>query len=135
MNASLSSELFWLVLTLIMTAIFWIPYIVNRLLETGIFKALWDPYGQTDTHKDWALRMMRAHQNAMENLVLFAPLVILIQITGMNTETTATACMTYFFARILHYFAFTFAIPLLRVITFALGFVVPMVLGISLLGI
>jgi len=76
---------------------------------------------------------MQAHANAVENLAIFAPLVILIQITGMNSNTTATACMIYFFARLTHYFVFTFAVPLLRVVTFLLGFAAQIVLGLRLL--
>ena len=133
MNLSLSNELYWLTLTVLMTSLFWVPYIINRMLEQGIFNALWDRYGYTDTSKDWARRMMQAHVNAVENLVLFAPLVILIQIAGANSTTTATACMIYFFARLVHYFAFTFAVPLLRVVTFLLGFGSQAVLALTLL--
>jgi len=47
--------------------------------EMGVLNALWVPYGRTNTNRDWAVRMMQAHENAVENLVLFAPLVILMQ--------------------------------------------------------
>ncbi len=132
---ALTDELYWLVLTLIMTALFWVPYILNRMLEQGIFNALWDPYGRTDTQRAWAQRMVQAHTNAVENLVIFAPLVILIEITAVNSRTTALACMVYFFARLVHYVAFSFAIPLLRVVTFLIGFAVQMLLAFELLGI
>lgn len=135
MNNSLSPELFWLIMTLLMTALFWIPYIINRMLELGILNALWDRFGLTDTNKDWARRMMQAHDNAIENLVLFAPLVILVQMTETNTTATATACMIYFFARLIHYLVFTFAIPLLRVLTFLIGAGVQIFLAITLLGV
>jgi len=113
----------------------WIPYIINRLLEQGIFNAVWDPTGDTYTKKIWANRMMSAHKNAVENLVVFAPLVILIEITGLNSSATATACMIYFFTRLCHYLVFTFALPLLRVITFLTGFAVQVFLAATLLGI
>jgi len=79
--------------------------------------------------------MMSAHKNALENLVIFAPLVILIQVSGLNSSSTATACMIYFFARLTHYFVFTFALPLLRVVTFLIGFGTQMFLAVTLLGI
>ena len=122
MNTTLSAELFWLVMTILMTSLFWIPYIVNRMLEQGIPNALWDPFGRIDTNKDWARRMMQAHNNAVENLIVFAPLVILIQITGLHSSITENACMLYFFARLLHFLVFTFAVPILRVVTFLVGF-------------
>lgn len=105
------------------------------MIELGILKAIWDRYGVTDTKKDWANRMMHAHENAVENLVVFAPLVILIHITGMNSTTTESACIVYFFARLTHYFAFTFAAPLLRVMTFLIGFGVQAILALTLLGV
>ncbi len=134
MKPELSTELYWLTLTVLMTAVFWIPYILNRMLDQGILSALWDPYGHTDTQRAWARRMMQAHVNAVENLVIFAPLAILIQITGLNSTTTSTACMVYFFARLAHYLVFTFAIPLFRVVTFLVGFGVQVVLASKLLG-
>jgi uncharacterized MAPEG superfamily protein len=133
MSTSLSTEFYWLVLTILMTALFWVPYILNRMLEQGIATALWDPHGVTDTRKAWARRMMQAHQNAIENLVLFAPLVILIQIMGLNSDASATACMVYFFARLLHYIVFTFAVPVLRIVTFLIAFAAQITLALQLL--
>lgn len=117
-----SADLFWLLLTLIMTSLFWIPYIINRMLEQGIMNALWDPYGDTSTQRAWAQRMMQAHANAVENLVIFVPLMILIQLNGLQSTATATAGMIYFYARLIHFLVFTFAIPYLRVISFLTGF-------------
>ena len=130
----LSTEIFWLVMTLLMTSLFWVPYILNRIFEQGVLNALWDPYGKTHTDKAWAQRMMQAHVNAVENLVIFAPLVIMVQLTGVNSATTAMACMIYFFTRLVHYLVFTFAIPVLRVPSFITGFVVQLVLAFALLG-
>lgn len=135
MNTTLSNELFWLVLTTLMTGLFWIPYILNRMFEQGILNAIWDPHGNTDTKSAWAYRMMRAHENAVENLAIFAPLVIAIQITNLNTDLTSSACLIYFCARFAHYIAFTFAIPVLRVVTFLAGFTVQFILALVLLGI
>lgn len=133
MSTALSNEIYWLVLTTLMTSLFWIPYIINRMIELGVLNALWDRYGNTDTDKAWAQRMMDAHANAVENLVIFAPLVILIQMTGMNSTTTTTACMIYFFARLVHYIAYTFAAPILRVVTFITGFGAQLMLALTLL--
>jgi uncharacterized MAPEG superfamily protein len=135
MNATLSNEVFWLVLTLLMTALFWVPYILNRMLEQGVWNALRDPQGETGTARHWARRMMKAHDNAVENLVIFGPLVILVELTGVHSQATATACMVYFFARLVHYTVFTFAVPVLRVVAFLAGFGAQLVLLRALLGI
>ena len=57
MNISLSVEIYWLILTITMTSLFWVPYIINRMIEQGILNALWDPYGLTDMQKNWVCRM------------------------------------------------------------------------------
>ena len=78
--------------------------------------------------------MRRAHQNAIENLAVFAPLVLVLHATGISTPATATACVVYFYARAVHFVVFTFKIPVLRVVTFAFGFGAQMALALSLLG-
>lgn len=117
-----------------MTALFWVPYILNRMKEQGVLNALWDRYGETTTEVAWAQRMMDAHMNAVENLVIIVPLVILIQLHGLNSQLTATATMVYFFARLTHYFVYTFAVPLLRVLSFLTGVGAQLVLVGVLLG-
>ena len=134
MNLELSTELHWLIATILMTSMLWIPYILNRMFEQGIFNAIWDPQGHTETKRDWARRMMQAHENAVENLVIFVPLVVLVQVTGLNSEITASACILYFFTRMVHYLAFTFAVPIVRVVTFLVGFGVQVTLALTLLG-
>lgn len=132
---TLSAELYWLTLTALMTGLMWVPYIINRLFEQGIGFALWDPQGDTKTKFSWAERMMRAHSNAVENLVIFAPLALAVQLTEMNNERTALACMLYFYSRLAHYIVFTLAVPVMRIITFAAGVVAQFILAFTLLGI
>jgi len=131
---SVSKEIYWLTLTIIMTASLWIPYIINRIIELGALNAFWDPFGNTSTDKAWAQRMMDSHYNAVENLVIFAPLVILVQIYSANTNITATACMIYFFSRLTHYVSYTFAIPFLRVVTFLTGYGMQLILALTILS-
>ena len=130
----MTTELYWLVLSILLTAVLWLPYIINRLVEQGFFTALWDPDGETSTKTAWAERLMNAHVNAVENLVLFAPLVIILQILDMNTELTAMATMLYFFSRLAHVLLFTLRTPVLRILAFFGGFIAQMMLIFTLLG-
>ena len=118
----ITPELFWLACTTAMTSIFWMPYILNRIVERGLFKALWDPHGDTTTASPWADRMMRAHKNAVENLCVFAPLVLVLHVCNIHTAATATAAATYFFARLGHMIVFTLGMPIIRVVLFLAGF-------------
>jgi len=129
---SMSIEMYWLLLTVLMTSLFWVPYILNRLAEQGIFAGLWDPEGVTGARAKWAGRMMQAHTNAVENLVVFAPLVIMLQLLEMSTAATANASMIYFFARAAHYLVFSLGIPVIRIVVFIIGFACQIVLAVSL---
>jgi uncharacterized MAPEG superfamily protein len=135
MNATMTTELFWLLLTTFMTGVMWVPYIINRIVEQGPGQIKGDRQGTTATAISWADRMMRAHQNAVENLVVFVPLVLMVQLTGINNGITATACAVYFFARLAHYLVFTFGMPVLRVFTFAIGVACQLVLVFTLFGV
>lgn len=130
----MTNELYWLVLSILLTAILWLPYIVNRLAEQGFFQALWDPDGETSTKIAWAERLMSAHNNAVENLVVFAPLVIIVHILGMSTELTSMAAILYFFSRLAHAILFTLRVPVLRIIAFFGGFIAQMIFIFTLLG-
>jgi uncharacterized MAPEG superfamily protein len=130
----MTAELFWLAATLLMSSMLWIPYILNRMKERGAWNALWEPQGETQAVAPWAERMMRAHGNAVENLVIFAPLVLALQLQDISNALTETACIVYFFARATHYIVFTLGVPLLRVIAFVAGFACQLALALTLLG-
>jgi len=72
----LSAELTWLVWTALLTALLWIPYILKLLSEQGVTNALMDGEHVAPPRAAWAQRAKRAHTNAVENLVVFAPLVL-----------------------------------------------------------
>jgi len=129
----LSAELHWLVLSCLLTGLLWVPYILNRMIENSPLPALWNPMPDTRPKAQWAERLMRAHENAIENLVVFAPLVLIIEILKVGTDVTAMACVVFFTARVAHVVIFTLAIPLLRVIAFMVSFAAQMVLAIHLL--
>lgn len=131
-NSIISTEIYWLTLTVAMSAILWLPYILNRLYEEGIGKALWNPEPDAGPKAQWAVRMMAAHENAVENLVIFAPLVLIIQVLGINNESTAFACALYFFSRLAHYLVFSFGIPVLRVVIYFVSFYAQVLLAVAI---
>jgi uncharacterized MAPEG superfamily protein len=110
------------------------PIIVNRLWERGPWKALKNPEPDVRPHADWAYRLASAHRNAVENLVVFAPLALIVHVLGLGDGITAVACSAFVWSRIAHALIYTFGIPLLRTIAFAVGFVAEMVLALRALG-
>lgn len=130
----MTTELYWLTLSVLLTALLWIPYILNRLVEQGVLTALWDPEGETATRVGWARRLMAAHENAVENLVIFAALVLIAHVAGVSTELTQLATVLYFFSRLAHVVLFTLKTPVLRILAFFGGFIAQMIMVVALLG-
>lgn len=114
-------ELLYLVYVTLFTGLLWVPYILNRMLVRGIVETA----GYSDQPKPqspWAQRLMKAHSNAIENLVVFGLLVLAANALGIANDATVTAAMVYFWARVLHAVAYTLAIPWVRTAGFIIGF-------------
>lgn len=134
MPVQTSPELFWLTLVALLTALLWVPYILQLIAQMGVMGALMDGEG-THPHKaEWALRAKRAHYNAVENLVVFAPLALAVHVLGASTTATALAVAVYFWARLAHYLFHLFAVPVVRTLAFLVGWACQIVLGLTLLG-
>lgn len=131
---NISSELLYTTLTAIFTGLIWMPIILNRLAEMGPWKALKNPQPDVRPDADWAYRLANAHRNAIENLVVFAPLAITVHILQLSTAGTAKAAAVFFFARVAHALIYTFGIPLLRTIAFAIGVFCQVFLAGRILG-
>lgn len=97
MNAALPPEVFWLVAVTSMTALVWVPYIVNRIGENGLWAALGNREPDARRRAAWAHRMESAHGNAVENLAIFAPPALAVHVTGASTALTAGAAMVFFY--------------------------------------
>lgn len=132
--AAPSPEILYTTLTALFTGLIWVPIIVNRLAEMGPWKALKNPEPDVRPHADWAYRMAHAHRNAVENLVVFAPLAIIVHVLQLGTAGTAKAAGIFFIARVAHAVIYTFGVPLLRTIAFFVGFLCQVFLAGRILG-
>ena len=131
---TLSSELIYTGATAAFTGLIWVPIILNRLGEMGAWKALKNPEPDVRPQAIWAYRLSHAHRNAVENLVVFAPLALAVHIAGLSNPVTALACLIFFIARVTHAVIYTFGIPLLRTIAFAIGCGSQVVVALRLFG-
>lgn len=131
----MKTEIYWLTLTLLMTALFWVPYILDRIAVRGLWPAISDRHAETgEQHSAWAKRAMAAHRNAVENLVIFAPAVLTAHALNISTAATEMAAILYFFARLAHFVVYTAGIPVVRTLAFALGAVCQVVIIATILG-
>ena len=62
----------------------------------------------------WAGRAARAHHNMLENLVLFAALVLVAIAAGRTNGTTLLGAQIFFWARLAYALAYLAGIPRLR---------------------
>ena len=128
----MTRELFWLTLTVILTGILWIPYIINRSQVRGLSGAMANPSRGDKPHAPWATRLMFAHDNAVENLVIFAPLVLILNALDYSTTWTAIAAAVFFWARVAHVIVYTLGIPVFRTAAFTVGFLAQLVLVLGI---
>lgn len=125
-------ELMYLVWVTILTALMWIPYVLDRIAVWGLA----DTVGYPESPKPqtpWARRMKAAHANAIENLVVFAALVLVANAVGVSNGATVFAAALYFWTRLVHLLAYTLAMPWVRTIAFFAGFIAQAIFAWQLL--
>jgi uncharacterized MAPEG superfamily protein len=128
----MTRELFWLTLTVILTGLLWVPYILNRCMVRGLGGAMANPSRNDKPHAEWATRLMFAHDNAIENLAIFAPLVLILNAIDYSSQTTVLACAVYFWARVAHLIVYTMGLPVFRTLAFTVGFLAQAVLALAI---
>ena len=117
----MKTELQYLTYVAVLTGLLWVPYVLDRFRVRGIP----DTVGYPDNPRPqslWARRLMKAHDNAVENLVVFAALVLAANAAGISGGVVATAAIVYFWARLAHVIAYALALPWVRTLAFTVGF-------------
>ena len=128
----MKTELLYLTLVTALTGLLWVPYILDRIATRGLLDAVGYP-ANPKPQSPWAVRLMRAHDNAVENLVVFAALVLVANAVGVSNGVVAGAAVVYFWARVVHAVAYTFGVPWLRTLAFAVGFVAQAAIALQIL--
>ena len=128
----MKTELLYLALVTAFTGLMWIPYVLDRLLVRGLIDAVGYPENPKP-QSAWAQRLMKAHANAVENLVIFATLVLLAHTMGVTSAAIASAAILYFWARIVHAVSYTFGISWIRTFSFTAGFIAQAIIAQQIL--
>jgi len=131
----MTPELHWLLLTVLMTALLWVPYFLDRILTRGLWGAIDGTSPETGAQQSpWALRAMKAHDNATANLAVFAPLILAAHLLKISSPLTQMAAAVYFFARLAHYAVYAAGVPMGRTLTFTAAWAAQMAIVASILG-
>ncbi len=105
---------------------------INRYQVRGLSGVLANPSRSDKPHAGWASRLMFAHDNAVENLIIFAPLVLILAQIDYSTKWTVYACAVYFWARLAHLIVYTMGLPVFRTLAFTVGFLAQAVLALAI---
>jgi len=116
----MTKELFYLTLVALLTVLLWLPYVLNRLQVWGLADTVGYPANPKPL-APWAERAKKAHANAVENLVVFATVVIVAHILNKHSGATENAALLYFLARVVHYVVYIGKVPWARTIAFTVG--------------
>ncbi len=138
MAVSMTSEILWLTLTSVLTASLSLVYVINIVIKQWPAKGLNVLYSPPEPGTDryawvWGNRAYSAHMNAVENLAVFAPLVIVVYLTGSSNAVTAMACEVYFWARLIHAIFYIVGVPYVRTFSWTVGFIASLTLAYQLL--
>lgn len=119
----MTTDLRYLALTALLTALLWVPYIVCQVMTNGFLA----PTNYVDPKSRpvplWGERAHRAYLNAIETFAPFAALVIVANLAGKADAMTAFWAMAYFWLRLAHAVVYLFGVPYIRTLLFVLGFV------------
>jgi uncharacterized MAPEG superfamily protein len=118
----MTTELLYLTLVALLTILLFLPYSLNMMTKLGLTYAV----GNREEQKPlapWAERAKRGHANAVENLVVFAAVVLTAHLLNKHSGATATAALVYFWARLVHYVVYALGIPWARTLAWFVGWV------------
>jgi uncharacterized MAPEG superfamily protein len=118
----MSTELHYLALTALLTALIWMTYGTARLLQYGLNVAVGNREVEPQL-SPWAERCRRAHRNAVENLAVFAPLVLVLAAAGISNGATRWACILYFWMRVLHLLTYGAGIIWVRTLVWSVAWI------------
>jgi uncharacterized MAPEG superfamily protein len=133
MGVKYTPELYALTLISAATALMWVPYVLARMTTHGVMRAIGNPGPGYPTDAPWADRARRAHINAIENLAVFAPLILVGAIIEVSTKVTVLSAQIYVAARLAHYVIYTAGIPVIRTLAFLAGACATLAIAIALL--
>jgi uncharacterized MAPEG superfamily protein len=134
-EATMTTELFYLLFTAILTGVLWIPVVIGYVLSRGPLKPSDYKVAPTSPLPDWVNRANRAHMNAVENFATFAAVVLIAHAVGVSTSITEISAAVFFYARVAHAVIHIsgFSLFMARTVAFTVAWIAFMTFAIELL--
>jgi uncharacterized MAPEG superfamily protein len=115
-------ELNLLVWATLLTLVQAVVAVQGALMQVGLPTLAGNREGLPEI-KGWGGRAARAHRNMLENLVLFAILVIAAELAGKSNGTTLLGAQIFFWARVAYALVYIAGLPWIRTGVWAVSIV------------
>lgn len=106
-------ELLLLVWAVLLTVVQAVVAVQGAMMQVGLPMLAGNREGMPEI-RGWGGRAARAHRNMLENLVLFAALVLAAVIAEKTDGTTLLGAQIFFYARIIYALVYIAGVPWLR---------------------
>jgi len=106
-------ELTWLIWSVVLAFAQALVAVQGAMMQVGLPMLAGNREGMPEI-TGWAGRAARAHRNMLENLVLFAVLVLVAVAAGKTDATTLLGAQIFFWARLVYAGVYLAGIPWLR---------------------
>jgi uncharacterized MAPEG superfamily protein len=110
---TMKTELLLLVWAVLLTFVQMLVAVMGATLQVGLPSLAGNREGLAPC-TGWAGRAARAHRNMLENLVLFAALVLVAVVGGKANSTTLLGAQIFLWARVAYAVIYVAGIPWLR---------------------
>jgi uncharacterized MAPEG superfamily protein len=109
----MTPELLYLVWSAALTLVLALIAVSGATLEVGLPRLAGNRENMPEM-SSWAGRAARAHSNMIENLVLFAILVVAARFANISNAMTLLGAQLFFWGRVAHAIIYIIGIPWLR---------------------
>ena len=109
----MKAELILLAWATVLTLVQAVVAVQGALMQVGLPKLAGNREGMPEI-KGWGGRAARAHRNMIENLVLFAALVLAAVVAGKTNDMTLLGAQIFLYARIAYAVVYIAGLPWVR---------------------
>ncbi|MCW5893149.1 MAG: MAPEG family protein [bacterium] len=118
----MTTDLWMLVWTAMLCLTLPVVYASGRLSSPGgLAYGMGNREGEPPPEPAWVKRGVRAHANLVENLAVFAILVLVAHLAGRANATTALGATLFFWARVAHAAVYVLGLTGIRTLAFFAG--------------
>ena len=115
-------EMMLLVWAVLLTVVQAVVAVQGAMMQVGLASLMGNREGMPDI-RGWGGRAARAHRNMLENLVLFAALVLAAMIAGKTNDMTLLGAQIFLYARIAYAVVYIAGLPWIRTAVWAVSIV------------